>query len=309
MITADPIRVTLPMVTESSVPYPDTGETAWSAATTYALGATVSYQINGVWHRFESKQAANNNKIPVAYPADTENAWWIDLGWVNKIAAFQRDRNTQTIAASPYTVTVDPNLRFGAIGIGNVVADNVTVQVYDSADNLVHTETKGLKIRSIFDWFSWLYEPFHQVTGTVITNIPINATYTFKLTFLNGAGSVKVGAIIPGVPVDIGRALLGTGVKRMNFSLFERDEFGETKITVRRSIPKANYSLLIDKWKLNSVVRLLDNLNGVVTFYAGIVETEDGYFDSVFMIGLYKEFSYQLNLPRHVHAEIEIEAL
>lgn len=308
MITVDPVRLTMAMITSSTIPYPDTGESSWSAVVNYGLGATVSYQISGVWHKFESKQAGNLNHLPTAYPDDATNTWWLDLGYVNEIAAFQLERNTQAVTTSPYVVAIDPGDRFGAIGIGNIQADDVVLEVYNGA-TLMHTETKELKKRDVYDWYSWTYEPFYQVQGTVFTDIPINTNYTFKLTFTDGTGTVKVGSIIPGVPLDIGRALIGTSIKRLNFSLFERDEFGETKITIRRNIPRLDYTLLIDKVKINNVMRLLDDLNGLVTFYAGIVETEHGYFDSVFVIGLYKEISYQINLPNHVNANIEIEAL
>jgi len=308
MITTDPVRLTMADITSSTVSYPDTGEAAWSAVVTYAAGETKSYQINGVWHRFESRQGSNLNHLPTAYPDDASNLWWLDLGWVNQIAAFQLERNTQTITASPYVVAVDPGERFGAIGIGNIQADDVLLEVYDGV-TLIHSETKELKKRDVYDWYSWTYEPFYQVQGTIFTDIPINSSYTFKLTFTDSTGTVKVGSIIPGVPLDIGKALIGTSITRLNYSLFERDEFGDTRITIRRNIPRLQYTLLIEKAKINNVMRLLDDLNGLVTFYAGIVETEHGYFDSVFVIGLYKEISYQLNLPNHVNAAIEIEAL
>jgi len=308
MITTDPVRLTMADITSSTVSYPDTGEAAWSTVVTYAAGDTKSYQIDGVWHRFESRQGSNLNHLPTAYPDDASNLWWLDLGWVNQIAAFQLDRNTQTITTSPYVVAVDPGERFGAIGIGNIQADDVLLEVYDGA-TLIHSETKELKRRDVYDWYSWTYEPFYQVQGTIFTDIPINSSYTFKLTFTDSTGTVKVGSIIPGVPLDIGKALIGTSITRLNYSLFERDEFGDTRITIRRNIPRLQYTLLIEKAKINNVMRLLDDLNGLVTFYAGIVETEHGYFDSVFVIGLYKEISYQLNLPNHVNAAIEIEAL
>lgn len=306
MITAYPISIVSSMILSSTVPYPDTGETAWVSGTIYAKGAKVSYQIAGVYHRFESLQDSNQNHFPEKYP--NENLWWLDLGYVNKFAAFQNDRNTQTITASPYIVSIKPNVRFGSVAIGNVQADTVTLEVLNGSD-VVYTRTKNLKVRNVYDWFSWTYEPFYQSTGTVFTNLPINANNTFKITISDGSGTVKIGSIIAGLPLDIGRAQYGTGIRRQNFSTFERDEFGETKITIRRNIPRVSYSLIIDKKKLNNVQRLLDKLNGIVTFFAGIVETEHGYFDSVFLVGLYKDVSYSLDFPDYARADIEIEAI
>ena len=306
MITAEPIKIVDSMITSSTVPYPDTGESAWVAGTIYANGAKVSYQIDGVFHRFESLQDSNQAHPPEKYP--NENQWWLDLGYVNKLAAFQNDRNTQTVTASPYIVSIDPNERFGAIAVGNIDADSVTVEVLNGSE-VIYTKTNQLKTRDVYDWYSWTYEPFYQASGTIFTNLPINSDNTCRITIINGGGSVKVGSILIGLPTDIGLAQYGTGIRRQNFSTFERDEFGETKITIRRNIPRINFSLVIDKRKVNNVRRLLDELNGIVTFYAGIVETEHGYFDSVFLIGLYKDVSYSLDLPDYSRAEIEIEAI
>jgi len=306
MITADPISIVSSMILSSTVPYPDTGETAWVSGTIYAKGAKVSYQIAGVYHRFESLQDSNQNHFPEKYP--NENLWWLDLGYVNKFAAFQNDRNTQTITASPYIVSIKPNVRFGSVAIGNVQADTVTLEVLNGSD-VVYTRTKNLKVRNVYDWFSWTYEPFYQSNGTVFSDLPINSTNTIKLTISDGSGTVKGGSIIAGIPIDIGSAQYGTAIRRQNFSTFERDEFGETRITIRRNIPRVNFRLVIDKKKLNNTQRLLDEINGIVTYFSGIVETDHGYFDSVFLIGLYKDISYSLDMPNYASAEIEIEAL
>lgn len=310
MITTNPVRVSSSMVTASSVAYPDTGESVWSSAVNYAAGATVSYSINGTFHRFESKQSGNLNHIPSAYPDDASNAWWIDLGYVNKLAAFQLERNTQTITTSPYTVSVDPGERVGCIGIGNIEADSVRLRVYNSSAVLLYDQTNTLLSRSVYDWYSWTYAPFQQLKNTLFNNLPLNSGNTFDLTFTKSSGSVKVGAIVPGMPLDIGRALMGnTGVRMINFSLFERDEFGEVKVTVRKNIPKVNYQLLIDAPRFNGVKRMINDLNGVVTMWAGITDADHPYFESVFTIGICKDFGNVIDLPNYIQADIEIEAL
>lgn len=310
MITTNPIRVTSSMITDSSVSYPDTGETAWSSGTTYALGATVSYQVNGFYHRFESKQAGNLNHIPEVYPDDEDNLWWIDLGYVNRLAAFQLERNTQTIGASPYTVSINPSERVGVIGIGNIDADAVTVTVKNSSAEVIYTETKELLSRYVYDWYSWTYAPFEQVESTLFTNLPLNTSYTFDLQFTRSSGDVGVGAIVPGMPIDIGIALMGNvGIRLLNFSTFERDEFGETKIIIRRNIPRGNYQLRIQKNRLAGVIRAINQLNGVVTMWAGITDAGHGYFENTFIIGLYKDFGNTIDHPEYVQAEIEIEAI
>lgn len=311
MITIDPIDIRGTMLTSSTVPYPDTGETAWSGASFgYVEGNTVSYLVGSDYYRFECLVAHTSSATNFPVPKPNETANWLDLGFVNKFAMFQLDRNTQTIeTTSPLTVGVDPGGRVGAIGLGNLVADSVQLDVYDTFGVNVHTETKDLIDRYVSSWYSYSYQPFRQIPATLFSDMPINVDYTFKLTFTKSTGDVKVGSVVCGMPFDIGDAQYQAKVQRLNFSTFDRAFDGETTITVRRSAPKINLNLFIDKPDLNGTVKLIDDLNGVVTAWAGLVSTTDGYFESIFIIGLFKDVEYSLDYPNHAQASIEIEGL
>ena len=314
MITLNPIEIRGAMVTSSTIPALEADETAWADATVYAVGDTRSYAIGTLTHKFECKYAHTSDiatgKIPEAFPDDETNAYWIDLGAINRYAMFQLERNTQSIeTSSPLIVEVDPDDRVGAMGIGNVVADDVTLDIYDSGAGLVSTETKELLTRSVADWYDYFYQPFRQVKDTLFSDLTMNTTHTFKLTFTKSSGSIKVGSVTPGVAFEIGTAQHQAKLRRLNFSTFTRTFDGETKITRRRSTPKVGLKLVINKSKLDGVRQLIDDLNGVVAPWAGIVETTDGYFESVFIVGLYKDFEISLDYPNHAIANIEIEGM
>jgi len=312
MITTIPIKIRGAIVTASSVPYPDTGETAWADATVYAIGDTRSYLIGDLYHKFECKLGhtsdAATGKVPEAFPDDVNNAYWIDLGAVNKYAPFQLERNTQNSADSPYIVSVDPGDRVGCIGIGNIVADAVTLEIYDGA-TVVYTEARNLIQRAVYDWYTWTYAPFRQVKKTLFTDLPMNSAYTFKLTFTKSSGKIKIGQIIPGVPFDIGIARETAKVMRENFSPVTRNSDGEAKINKKRNIPSNQLELLINKGALDGLLGIIDDLNSEITLWAGIVETTDGYFESVFTIGFYKQFSHSFLPPDNAAASIEIQEL
>ncbi|AEJ02168.1 hypothetical protein Nit79A3_2396 [Nitrosomonas sp. Is79A3] len=312
MITGRPINIRGAMVTASTVPYPDTGETAWADATVYAVGDTRSYLIGDLYHKFECKLAHTSDtatgKIPEAYPDDENNAYWIDLGAVNKYAPFQSDRNTQNSADSPYIVSVDPAARVGAIAIGNIIADSVTLDVLNGA-TIVHTETKNLLARDVYDWYTWTYAPFRQIAKTLFSGLPLNANYTFRLTFVKAVGKVRVGQIIAAVAFDIGKAQFKGKVTRENFSTFTRTFDGEAKIKKRRNVPANQLQLIQAKAQVNGIKNIIDDLNGEVTFWAGVVLTTDGYFESLFTIGLYKQYSYSVENAIESIADIEIQEL
>lgn len=313
MITGIPISIRGAMVTASSVAYPDTGETLWANATVYAVGDTRSYLIGDLYHKFECKLAHTSDtatgKVPEAYPGDETNAYWIDLGAVNKYAPFQLERNTQNNAPSPYIVSINPGERVRDIGIGNIIADSVKLEIFDASNNLVFTETQDLLVRNTPTIYDWIYAKHRQISKALFTNLPTHSTHTFKLTFTRAAGNVRVGAIIPTVGFEIGSAQYGAAVQRENLSTINRQFDGEVKIKRRRNIPEAQLKLIISKNEIDRVAQLIDDLNAMVTFWAGIVLRSDGYFESIFMIGFYSGFSYSLDYPTEAVANITLKEL
>jgi len=105
-------------------------ETAWSGATTYAAGDTVS---SAAYHRvYESLQAGNlNHAVPV--PPETENSYWIDIGPTNKWAMLDLSRNTQTVIASPLTVEVAPGERINAVAALGLEGQWLSIKVTSAA--------------------------------------------------------------------------------------------------------------------------------------------------------------------------------
>jgi len=313
MITGCPINVRGAMITGSSVPFPDTGETA-IAEIPYTPGQTVSNLIDNLHHKFECKanvtvSFSDADTMPQAYPADEQNAYWIDLGAVNQEAPFQRERTDQNDAASPYWVTVDPGGRVSAIGIGYILADDVTIEVFDATAALIYTETRQLLKRNVFSFKSYIQAPVRQITKVLFDNLPMASTNTFKLTFTRASGNIKVGAIIPTSDVDIGSAQYRAKVRRENFSKVVRDTFTNPRIIKKRNIPTRKMQLHIEKRQLDTVLNTIDDLNGEVTFWYGDVEHSDGYFESLFTIGFYKDFAHSLDHVNDVFADIEIQEL
>lgn len=311
MITMRPITIRAAQLTSSTIPYPDTGETAWSSASVgYVVGNTVSYTVNGLIHKFECIVAHTSSatNYPVPYPNETAN--WLDLGAVNRYNMFHLERNTQSVeTSSPLTVEIDTNERVGMVAIGNIIADAVTLYVYDSTATLVYSETKDLVSRTVNNWFDYFYQPFLQVENTLFTNFPINSGYTHKLTFTKASGSIYVGFVVMGMPFEVGRTMEGANARRLNFSTIDRAFDGEAKIDIRRSIPEITQNILMDKHDLNTSVRLLDDLNGVVTAWTALSDPSDGYFNTFFVIGFYRDVEYSADHPDHVIANIKLEAI
>lgn len=315
MISGLPVTIQGATITGSSVSFPDTGETA-IAETSYTIGQTVSHLMSdGFYHKFECKGAvtvvfATASTMPELYPNDETNAYWIDLGAVNREAAFFLQRSSQNNAVSPYWVSVSPAARVGAIGVA-ALADDVTLEVYDSTAALLYTETQSLLERNVYSYKTWVYAKVRQVKKTLFENLPMASTNTFKLTFTRASGNVRVGAIIAINPIDVGSAQYNAEVRRDNNNRVNRDDFDDIKINTKGGIPTKSMKLIINKSALDDVLDLIDDLGGNVTLWSGLVKGAgtDGYFESLFTIGFNRGFKHSISFPRHAEANIELEEL
>lgn len=308
MITWKPITIRAAELDSSTIPYPDTGETAWASGVGYVAGNTVSYTIDGLIRKFECKtnHTSSASNAPKAYP--DENAQWLDLGAVNRYAMFHLEWNAQTSGASPLVVEFTPGERIGGLGIGNVVADSVQIEVLDGATVLYDQEYQ-LKSRDVFGWQDWLFQPFRQLENYLVLDLPSLTTAQIRLTFTKASGNVLVGAICVGMPSELGDTQYRARSRKLNFTTFTRDNFGGVKITPRRSVPKVTATVVFEKERLNQVRGLVNELNGVVTVWSGLANPLDGYFNTLFLIGVYKDEEWSIDHPNHGYLNLEIEGI
>ncbi len=308
MITWKPLTIRAAQLNSSTVPYPDTGETAWVTATSYVAGNTVSYTIDGLIRKFECKtnHTSSASNAPRAYP--DENAQWLDLGAVNRYAMFHLEWDAQTVATSPLVVECTPGERFGGIAVSNVDADSVQIEVLDGA-TVLYDQTRELKSRNVFGWKDWLFQPFRQIRNHLILDLPSLTSATLRLTFVKASGTVKVAAVCIGMPFELGKTQYKARSRRINFTQFSRDNFGNVKITPRRSIPKVTATVVFKKEKLNQIRGLVDELNGVVTVWSGLANPLDGYFGALFLIGVYRDEEWSIDFPNEGFLNLEIEGI
>jgi hypothetical protein len=91
----------------------------------------------------------------------------------------------------------------------------------------------------------------------------------------------------------------------LNFSVIERDPFGNIKLEPRRSVPKVREEIWFDKALTRRIMDVRELLNGVPAIWSGLDDYTDDYFDPLFIYGPHKEFS--LNLAETTHGVISLE--
>lgn len=303
-----PLTIRAAELTSSTVSYPDTGETAWATSTSYSVGDTVSYTIDGLIMKFECIQAhtSSSANAPVAYP--NENAYWTDLGAVNRYRMFHLERNNQTEGTSPLVVEITPNARYGGVAISRAEADDVRIEVYDGATS-IYDQTHDLIDRTVLSWSDYFYQPFRQIENFIVLDLPVLTTAKLKLTFSRATGNVKVGPTVLGMPFNIGDTQYKARARGQNFTSVERAFDGTAKITQRRSIPKTSQVVVVQKDDLDNVRNLINELNGVVTVWSGLSNPLDGYFNSIFIIGFYRDTEFNIDHPTIVYLNLELEGM
>ena len=281
-------------------------ETAYNAATAYALGDTV---YSADTHRcYESLQAGNTgNPLPV--PPETQTAWWIDVGPTNKWAMFDLLRNTQTVCASPLTVTVTPGQRIDSVALLGLAATSVTVELTNGGATTYYTRTEDLNAREIADWYDYFFEPFGWRPSVVLFDLPPFSDGVLNVTIANSIGNAKCGALVVGSYQYIGAAQYNGESDALNFSTVDRDAYGTATLVRRRSIPKATISTIVNKGVVNAIRDLRTALNAEPAVWSGWDDTSDDYAEAFLILGFYRKFTINAAYPTDAVVGLELEEI
>lgn len=295
-----------PTLTSHTVPEPDTGESVYNPATTYALAARV---ISTSTHRiYESRQASNTgNALPV--PPETQTDWWIEVGVTNRYACLDLARNTQTVGTSPMTIVITPGQRINSIAVMGMEADSLQIQMHNGA-TLVYDKTFDLKLRRVRNGYEYCFKPFDLQPSVVQFDLPPFTAGVVTLTLTRSTGTVKVGAIQPGNYAYLGVTRQNPVNDALNFSIIDRDIYGTATLVPRRTLPKNELSLLIEKDYVNDLLDVRTLLNAVPAVWSGLDDQgSDGYFEALLILGIYKQFRLNLAHPNHAEVTLEVEEI
>lgn len=304
-----PVEITDTILTSSTVPEPDAGETAWSAVTTYALGDRRYVASNHVM--YESLIAGNLNNDPtleVQNDPDNPPTKWLQVGMTNRWQALDILRNTKSTDTSPMTIVLSPGVRIDSFGAFGLEADSITVTL-TKGGTTYYTNTVDLKTREVTNWYDYFYLPFEFQPSVVAFDLPPVSGATFTVTLTSSTGTVSMSALVIGPHVNIGDVQYGAESDVLNFSVIDRAFDGTAQLLPRRSIPKIIATVMADKSLTNKIRKLRKTLNAVPAVWAGIDQTDDDYFESLLILGVYKKFSINLDHPTAIIVNAEIEEI
>ena len=289
-----PITITDAMLTSSTAP--ETDYAAYSAGTTYALGAKV---IRTSTHRiYESAQAGNTGHTPESSPT-----WWIDTAPTNRWAMFDGVVGTITTLASPLTIVIAP----GAVNsLALLEISGASVDISMTVDGeTVYSKTVDLEGSVISDYYEYFFEPFDPLSSVVVTDIPIYAYGVITVT-LSGS-SVGIGLLSAGIFTDLGETQYGASSGIDDYSLKTKDAFGNTTIVERGYSKQPSFTIAVQQANINKVYRKLASLRAVKCVWIGSDKLE--YSEPLIAFGIPK--SFRLEVPHNIFSvfSLEIEGL
>lgn len=298
------MKVTPPLkidgrLTSSSAAEPGPGEVAWNPATAYSVGQKVYLAANHT--RYERLVAGTTAASP-----DTDLTNWADIGPTNRFGMFDLLRNTGTVSASPFTVVITPGQRVDALGLVGLVADSVTVEVHNGAE-LVYSRTINLSTRATGSWKDYFHRPFSFRSAIALFDLPLFVTSVITVTVTRATGDVTVGGLIFGTSVYLGNTEYSAESDALNFSVVERDAFGNSRLIPRRTVPKTSQQLNCAKPLVNRVIKAREELNAVPALWSALDDATDGYFEALLILGYYRRFTISLDHPDVAHISLELE--
>ena len=253
----NPITITDDMFISSTIAEDD--YTAWSGATTYALGDRA---INTTTHRiYESLQASNTNHDPTDITNTTGSApWWLDVSPTNKWAMFDTQISTQSYADTSFTVVIQPGY-FNSVYFAKLEADTIDVDILDApGGSSIYSISYTLEGSAPADYYEYFYDRFKPLTDFLITDLLQYNDAEITVTFNTTAGDAKCGAMLLGDLVPLGTTLYGANAKPKTFSYIKIDEFGNNTIVRRKSAKDMTLDAYLDIEEATNVLEIITSL-------------------------------------------------
>jgi len=291
----EPITITEAMLLSSNVA--ETDAPTWDAGAGYTTGERV---VRG--HALYQAVTDNTGQDPLA---DAASAFWVRLGATNRWKAFDRLISDPVMQAGEITYRLRPDRRVDAIAFFGVAAAAIRVTVTDPVDGVIHDQSHSLVDNSaVTDWWSYFVEPVIIVDHDVSAGIPAHTGTQIDIT-LTSDGITEVGQIVLGQSQALGETLTETEIGFEDFSVKERDAWGNAVIVERAYSDTTKFRFSFPTGEARRIRKILAGLRAIpAVYYAG---DETGQFGTT-VYGFFQDFSIPLTTTVSF-GSLEVEGL
>lgn len=275
-------------------------EVPWVSGVTYPIGTIISRSLT---HRLYTKltAAAGSATLP-----ENDSVNWFDTGPDNRWAMLTLDRTLPTYNPNSIQMLLSPGQRVDSIGLVGIEADRIDIYVYDSSGR-VYSYSKTLNERTTTTWSEYFFSGFSTTKPSIMLfDLPSVYNPMIVVVLTKTTGIVKCSAMAVGMSVYLGSVQTNPSIEALNFSKIDRDAYGNSILTPRRSVPKTSQELFLLAGLVNSVRTVRTKLNATPALWSGLDDdTDNDYFESLLILGVYKEFS--IKLENHINARVSLQ--
>ena len=261
-----PIQITDAILFSTDVPEAD--YTAWSGATTYAVGDRA---ISTTTHRiYESLRATNLNHDPTDILNRTGvTPWWFDVGPTNRWAVFDQEISSQTTQADTMTFVLRPGF-FNSAFIAGLDADNLEITVLDApAGNQIYYNVISLENSNPPDYYEYFFSALRAQKDFLVSGLDQYNAAEITIRIYRASGDVKCGVIALGDLLPLGQTQYGAKATPKTYSYIKIDEFGNNVIQRRKASKDMSVTAFIALEEANTVLDIITDLLDVPCVWVG----------------------------------------
>lgn len=289
----------------SNITEPESGWPAWSSATSYSIGAQVTY----LHRRYSALRGTDNtNKNPLT--DTTIPKYWQDVGPTNRYAMFDDVIGTSTVSTSSNITIVVKNGAVSGISLMQMVAGMVKISV--SLDGVVQYQNSlSLSGGIVTDWFEYFNTEIEQVTDYVLTDLPGLTSGVTTIVLSAASGDVSIGNLVLGEVftfANTGSSSATTTSPTIginDYSVKIVDDFGRTTLIPRGYAKRMNVKLMLDSESVDKTAKLLTKIRAKACVWLG----KDNIYEALIVYGYYKDWEIEIAYTTKSYCSLTIEGL
>jgi hypothetical protein len=282
----------------------------WDIATSYDLGdrvIVVDTNIHNVYESLIAGTGTNTGNDPLddqQWPDGTP-VNWILVSVTNRWKMFDNQNSSQTTNADSIEAELMFTQRPNSVALLNVDCATAQVIQYDAMAVEVYNQTETMIENSgVPSYYNWLFQQIQKKTDVLFENlIPVSGC-TIEVILTNTGGTVLCGTCLVGYAEDFGDTLLGAGVGIQDFSVKQRNDFGDFRILERAFNREGEFTVMVDNGNLDRLQNLLASRRATATLYIGST-----VYRCTYIYGFFTDMQSVITYPEQSLLNIDITGL
>lgn len=296
-----PATITDAMLTSCTVAEPAAGETAWNAGTAYTLGQEA---IRTTTHKRYKRIVAGTTAT--APESDTTN--WLDVGYTNRWAQFDKKVGTKTTTVSGNLTVVLANVgSVEGIALLDLRGTSVVVTVkQNTGGTVVYTRNIDLDGSIVTSIYDWMYGGYTQRLNLVLTDLPGQYPSAEITITVNSTSGAAIGSLVLGRVQDLGATEYGAGAGIINWGKVADDGFGNREWLEGEWANRVTLPIVANRADMARLHRQLAAVRSTPCVYIGSDLAE---FEPLVCYGVYRDLYITAPYYSMVQMSLEIDGM